>query len=109
MKRGHQIRRCSVAGPGAGRPIAVCLLVVLAVPLSAQQTRTCLVQLDSVGGAGRSLELKPGVFHQFGGGGVWAHCKGEQTKMKSDSVAWYSDVDRVDLIGRRTVNGASSP
>jgi hypothetical protein len=69
-------------------------------PLSAQQPRTCVVVLDEVGGTGRSLEIRPGVFHQFGGGGVTAHCKDEPTRMRSDSVAWYSDRDRMDLVGR---------
>lgn len=82
---------------------AVTVSILLAgpgpAPLAAQSTRTCLVQLDSVGGTGRSVEIGPGTFHQFGGGGVWARCRGESTRMRSDSVAWYSDRDRVDLVG----------
>ncbi|MSR07489.1 MAG: hypothetical protein EXR93_10550 [Gemmatimonadetes bacterium] len=68
--------------------------------ISAQApSRSCLVELDQVGGVGKQNEIRPGVFHQFGNGGVTAHCRGEKTSMKSDSVAWYSDLERMDLVG----------
>ncbi|MBI4421249.1 MAG: hypothetical protein HY560_10515 [Gemmatimonadetes bacterium] len=65
----------------------------------AQAGPSCLVTLDSAGRA-THLEVRPGVVHQFAAGGVWARCKDEPTAMRSDSVAWYSDLNRVDLVGR---------
>jgi hypothetical protein len=58
------------------------------------------MQLDSIGGQGRHVEVAPGQVHQFGGGGVWASCPGQQTRMFADSVAWFSERNRVDFIGR---------
>ena len=74
--------------------------LVGALPLAAQQARTCSFVLDEAGGSGVSREIRPGVYHQFAGGGVTGHCKDETTRMQSDSVAWYGDRDRLDLIGR---------
>ena len=74
-------------------------LAMTTVPAGAQRGGPCLVQLDSVGGMGRSIEISAGSFHQFGSGGVWARCLGEPTAMRSDSVAWYSDRNRIDFIG----------
>jgi hypothetical protein len=58
------------------------------------------MQLDSMGGQGRHIELGPGIVHQFGGGGVWASCRGQETRIYADSVAWYSERNRLDFIGR---------
>jgi hypothetical protein len=55
--------------------------------------------LDKAGGSGTSNEIRKGVYHQFAGGGVEAHCRGEQTTMRSDSVAYYSDLERMHMIG----------
>lgn len=68
--------------------------------LPAQQPASCRIQLDSVGGTGRYEEIRPGVVRQYGSGGVWASCRDRQTTMYADSVAWYSDLARVDFIGR---------
>lgn len=82
-----------------------CLWAVVAAALwlpgrlAAQGSAACTVQLDSVGGQGRQIEVAPGVIHQFLGGGVWASCHGQPTHMRSDSAAWYSDRNKVDFIG----------
>ncbi len=74
---------------------------VVALPggLLAQAPATCAAQLDSVGGVGRQIEISPGVIHQFAGGGVWASCRGHATRVRADSVAWYSERNQVDFIG----------
>jgi hypothetical protein len=84
-----------------GWHLGLCLVVALslAAPLAAQVPIACTVQLDSVGGVGRSVEVAPGVIHQFAGGGVWASCHGRPTRMRADSGAFYSERDRVDFIG----------
>lgn len=65
-----------------------------------QGPATCAVQLDSVGGVARQVQVAPGTVHTFAGGGVWASCRGRPTAVRADSAAWYSDRDRVDFIGR---------
>jgi lipopolysaccharide export system protein LptA len=65
----------------------------------AQGPTNCIVQLDSVGGQIRQIEVAPGVTHQFANGGVWASCQGQPIHMRSDSAAWYSERNRVDFIG----------
>jgi len=67
---------------------------------SPQGPATCTVQLDSVGGVARQVQVAPGTVHTFAGGGVWASCRGRPTAVQADSAAWYSDRDRVDFIGR---------
>lgn len=62
------------------------------------QSRPCLLQLDS-SGTGRSTEVRKGVYHTFGSGGVTGHCRGENTSMRADSAAWYADLDRLDMVG----------
>ncbi|GIW51105.1 MAG: hypothetical protein KatS3mg081_0460 [Gemmatimonadales bacterium] len=79
---------------------ACALIVVSAASLGAQQSSGCRVQLDSVGGTGRYEEIRPGVVRQYGSGGVWASCRNQRTAIYADSVAWYSDLARVDFIGR---------
>jgi hypothetical protein len=80
--------------------VAAAGVLVLAAPLGAQQPAGCRVQLDSVGGTGRYEELRPGVVRQYGSGGVWASCRNQRTAIYADSVAWYSDLARVDFVGR---------
>lgn len=79
-------------------------LVALALAASATslagQARGCAVQLDSVGGRGAHVDYGGGRVHQYAGGGVWASCRGQDTRMYADSVAWYAEYDRVDFIGR---------
>ena len=66
---------------------------------AAQGAPACAVQLDSVGGVGRQVDMGPGRVHQYGSGGVWASCRGQITRMYADSVAWYSERHRVDFAG----------
>ncbi len=77
-------------------------MAALSLPalLAAQGPATCTVQLDSVGGVARQMEVAPGIVHTYAGGGVWASCHGRPTRMRADSAAWYSERDRVDFIGR---------
>ena len=62
------------------------------------QSSTCNPELIRSGGMGISTEM-PGGFHQFLSGGVLMRCRGESTEMEADSVAWYSDRQRVDFTG----------
>ncbi len=89
----------AVRGSRPAGGLAVFLAMAVAVPLRAQQAKTCVVVLDGAG-ASTSREVRPGVNYLFAGGGVLAHCKDQPTRMKSDSVAYYSDTDRADLVGR---------
>jgi hypothetical protein len=83
---------------------ALCALcgssVVTLTPLRAQGPASCTVQLDSVGGVARQVEVSPGIVHTYAGGGVWASCRGRPLSMRADSAAWYSERDKVDFIGR---------
>jgi hypothetical protein len=80
--------------------VAGALVFLLAAPLVAQQPAGCRIQLDSVGGVGRYEEIRTGVVRQYGSGGVWASCRDQRTTVYADSVAWYSDLARVDFLGR---------
>ena len=62
------------------------------------QSSMCNVELIRTGGSGVSNEM-PGGFHQFLNGGVLARCLGTSTTMEADSVAWYSDRQRMDFVG----------
>jgi len=86
------------------RWVLVAVALWLPGPLRAQGPTSCTVQLDSVGGVGRQIEVSPGVIRQFLSGGVWASCHGQPTHMRSDSAAWYSDRNypdrnKADFIG----------
>ncbi|HKI95148.1 MAG TPA: hypothetical protein VJ992_07640 [Gemmatimonadales bacterium] len=72
---------------------------MLPAALRAQGSRTCDVVVDSTLGVGRKVDIGQGRFRFYAGGGVWAHCKGQITKMHSDSVAWYPEFDRFDMVG----------
>lgn len=65
-----------------------------------QGPAACTMQLDSVGGNARQVEIAPGIVHTYAGGGVWASCRGRPLKLHADSAAWYSERDKVDFIGR---------
>jgi hypothetical protein len=68
-------------------------------PVQAQASRTCFVVVDRTGGSQRQVDQGGGYVHWYSGGGVWAHCRGEATRWYSDSVAWYQNLDRFDMIG----------
>jgi hypothetical protein len=58
------------------------------------------VTVDSTGGTQRQVDAGAGYVRWYSGGGVWAHCRGQNTYWYSDSVAWFQDQDRFDMIGR---------
>lgn len=67
--------------------------------VSAQAPQGCFVVVDRTGGRGRQVDVGGGYYRVFQGGGIWAHCRGQDTRWYSDSVAWYQDFDRFDMIG----------
>ncbi len=76
--------------------------VALSVPLRAvvaQGARTCEVEIDRTGGVGRQITVTGGWIHHYGNGGIWAHCIRQITNWYSDSVAWYQERDRFDMVG----------
>jgi hypothetical protein len=78
----------------------VILLGVAACPAArAQAPRACFVIVDRTGGQGRQVDVGGGFYRVFQTGGIWAHCRGQETRWYSDSVAWYQDFDRFDMIG----------
>src|SRR5213595_2756863 len=85
--------------------MATALLVFLAEqsapPSDTTAGRPCKVLIDSVGGQGRQVAVRPGETNVFAGGGVLAHCDGTSSTLASDSVAWFAGVGRFDMIGQR--------
>jgi lipopolysaccharide export system protein LptA len=79
----------------------VVVLALAAVPAAAQISRTCNPELLDTGerGAGRHIDLGGGRFHQYASGGVLIRCIGQSTTIRSDSLAWYSDLNRLDFVG----------
>jgi hypothetical protein len=80
---------------------AVLLLLGAATgpPAHAQAPRACFVIVDRTGGQGRQIDVGRGFYRVFQTGGIWAHCRGQETRWYSDSVAWYQDFDRFDMVG----------
>lgn len=81
--------------------IAALALLALQRPAAAPDTgqgRPCTVAIDSVGRAYQSLSAT-GRQNVFGGGGVHAHCLGTETRVSSDSFAYFVDQRRADWIG----------
>jgi hypothetical protein len=76
--------------------------------LHAQSARTCFVVVDSTGGQGRQVDAGGGRVRWYQGGGIWAHCRGEPTFWYSDSVAWFQDLDRFDMLGRVNFRDSTS-
>jgi hypothetical protein len=86
------------------RPVRLAALLALAAfsrpqPVAGQTPRTCFVIVDRTGGVGQQVSVGGGYVRWFQGGGIWAHCRGEGTSWYSDSIAWYQDFDRFDMIG----------
>ena len=75
------------------------LLLAVAPPVGAQRQQPCDVQLVSTGGEGRSIEIGPNLRRQFAAGGVRARCRGTEITMFADSVAYYPDFSRFDMVG----------
>lgn len=74
---------------------------VLAPPsvARAQGSRTCEVVIDRTGGVGRQVDIGGGLYHIYQSGGVWARCRGQETRMYADSVAYYQERGRLDMTG----------
>jgi hypothetical protein len=62
--------------------------------------RPCQVVIDTVGHSGRQVEVRQGETNLFAGGGVRAHCRGTNSTLSADSLAWFAGVGRLDLLGR---------
>ncbi|HTT67045.1 MAG TPA: hypothetical protein VMF70_03360 [Gemmatimonadales bacterium] len=81
------------------RPCLVIALALVAAPARAQQGpagSTCNVQIDS--SRHSQFHLDNGAYDTFAGGGVWAHCREQPTRMYADSVAWYPGNDLLYLM-----------
>lgn len=83
----------------ASTACALALLAAVTSGASAQAPQTCSVHVDRTGGVSRQVEVGPGRLRLYAGGGVWAHCVGQHTTMYSDSVAWFPEFDRFDMVG----------
>lgn len=87
----------------SARPYGLSVLTALsvAVPgaLAAQAGRACEVVIDRTGGVGRQVDIGGGLYHIYQSGGVWAHCRGQDTRMYADSVAYYQERGRLDMTG----------
>src|SRR5881396_192602 len=85
--------------------MATALLVFLAQqsapPSDTTAGRPCKVLIDSVGGQGRQVAVRPGETNVFAGGGVLAHCGGTSSTLAADSVAWFAGVKRFDMLGQK--------
>ncbi|MDH3571726.1 MAG: hypothetical protein OER89_16265, partial [Gemmatimonadota bacterium] len=67
-------------------------------PAAAQFSRTCNPVLQSAG-EGRHYDMGDGRVHQFLRGGVIIRCAGQNTVIRSDSLAWYPELDRLEFVG----------
>src|SRR5438132_6597914 len=72
-----------------------------ASPADSAAGRPCKVIIDSVGRQAQQVEVRPGETNVFAGGGVLAHCEGSGSTLAADSVAWFADVSRFDMLGQR--------
>ncbi len=66
--------------------------------VAAQFSRTCNPVLQSAG-EGRHYDLGDGRVHQYLRGGVIIRCAGQNTVIRSDSLAWYPELDRLEFVG----------
>ncbi len=80
----------------------VAAILLLGAPdrAAAQGPRTCIVVVDSTRGVGQYVDVGGGQSRLYASGGIWARCQGQATRWYSDSVAWYPEHDRFDMVGR---------
>ncbi len=78
--------------------MAIALIGAGASPAAAQFSRTCNPVLQSAG-EGRHYDMGGGRVHQFLRGGVIIRCAGQNTIIRSDSLAWYPELDRLEFVG----------
>jgi hypothetical protein len=66
-----------------------------------------------VGRLGRQQEVVPArpgskaIYNYYGGGGVWAHCEGTSSRLTADSIAWYGQELRLDMVGHVQIRDAT--
>jgi hypothetical protein len=81
-------------------PAAFALLLVLAqqpAPADTGAGRPCVIAIDSLP---RARQRTAGqATDYFGGGGVRAHCRGTTTTFASDSIQYFTALQRFDMIG----------
>ncbi|MDH5804140.1 MAG: hypothetical protein OEZ54_03075 [Gemmatimonadota bacterium] len=65
---------------------------------AAQGDTACDAVLDHVTNA-RQRFLANGMMHYYGSGDVRASCRGQDTSVRSDSIAWFEDRSRIDFTG----------
>ncbi|MGH7700226.1 MAG: hypothetical protein ACREMJ_06890 [Gemmatimonadales bacterium] len=82
------------------------VLIALQQPGDTAGGRPCRLVIDSIGRLGRQVEVAPGRYNYFAGGGVWAHCEGTASTLRTDSLAWYGGAQRTDLTGRVQITDA---
>lgn len=68
-------------------------------PLSPATARGCVVEIDSLLRS-NFVKVPSGPYHVYGGGSVLAHCRDQQTTMRSDSMIWFGDRGELRLIGQ---------
>lgn len=78
--------------------VATAAVISLWTPRALAQS--CRPELVRAGGEGRQIDRGGGRIHQHLSGGVLIRCIGQPTTLRSDSVAWYSELDRLDFVGR---------
>jgi hypothetical protein len=86
------------------------LLLALQQPPASTDTarsRPCVLEVDSIGHSGTQQDLGGGLQNIFGGGGVFAHCRGTATTLYADSTAWYGGENRLDLLGHVRIRDTS--
>lgn len=82
--------------------IVLSLAVALAVQVPADTARgadrRCEVAIDSMA---RAYTRQVGTAtNYFGGGGIRAHCKGTNTTLAADTMAYFTTLGRLDLLGQ---------
>lgn len=89
---------------GGGGGIRLCAFTVLTVsatgipvsPAFAQGSTPCEVELYH---ADQGFRTATPRLRHYAWGNVRAGCVGQQTTMQSDSIAWYRDLGRFDMVG----------
>lgn len=86
---------------------AVVLVAIASVVAPDDARGQCFVMVDSTGGVARQVDVGRGFVRWFQSDGIWAHCRGEDTRWQSDSAAWYQDFNRFDMVGEVDFRDAS--
>jgi hypothetical protein len=77
---------------------AVVAAVGVSLGVSSALAQSCEPELVR---AGQGIQRQVGpATHYYASGGVLIRCIGQATTLRSDSLAWYSDRDRLDFVGR---------